>query len=122
MVLLNDDELQAAYSGAIALAYPSRYEGFGLPVLEAMACSCPAITCRNSSIPEVGGEAVVYVDPDSVEQMHQALLEVQQPAVRQRLVALGLAQAQQFSWTQMARAFGTQLAQWALAPHAAERS
>ena len=114
MVLLNDDELQAAYSGAIALAYPSRYEGFGLPVLEAMACSCPAITCRNSSIPEVGGEAVMYVDPDSVEQMHQALLEVQQPAVRQQLVALGLAQAQQFSWTRMARETGTRLAQWAL--------
>jgi glycosyltransferase involved in cell wall biosynthesis len=114
MVVLNDDELQAAYSGAIALAYPSRYEGFGLPVLEAMACSCPAITCRNSSIPEVGGEAVIYVDPDSVEQMHQALLDVQQPAVRQKLVALGLAQAQQFSWARMAREIGMRLAQWAL--------
>jgi glycosyltransferase involved in cell wall biosynthesis len=114
MVVLNDDELQAAYSGAIALAYPSRYEGFGLPVLEAMACSCPAITCRNSSIPEVGGEAVIYVDPDSVEQMHQALLEVQQPVVRQQLVTAGLAQAQQFSWARMAREMGTRLAQWAL--------
>jgi glycosyltransferase involved in cell wall biosynthesis len=114
MVVLNDDELQAAYSGAIALAYPSRYEGFGLPVLEAMACSCPAITCRNSSITEVGGEAVIYVDPDSVEQMHQALLDVQQPAVRQQLVTAGLAQAQQFSWARMAREMGTRLAQWAL--------
>jgi glycosyltransferase involved in cell wall biosynthesis len=116
MVVLNDEELQAAYSGAIALAYPSRYEGFGLPILEAMACACPAITCRNSSIPEVGGEAVIYVDPDSVEQMHQALLDVQQPALRQQLVAAGLAQAQQFSWTGMAREVGTRLAQWAVAP------
>jgi glycosyltransferase involved in cell wall biosynthesis len=116
MVVLTDDEMQAAYSGAIALAYPSRYEGFGLPVLEAMACSCPVITCRNSSIPEVGGEAVIYVDPDSVEQMHQALLDVQQPDVRQRLIAQGLTQAQQFSWTGMAREVGARMAQWALNP------
>lgn len=114
MVFLNDEELQAAYSGAIALAYPSRYEGFGLPVLEAMACACPAITCHNSSIPEVGGDAVIYVDPDSVEQMHQALLDVQQPAIRTRLIEQGLAQARQFSWSKMAREFGTSLAQWAL--------
>jgi glycosyltransferase involved in cell wall biosynthesis len=117
MVVLNDDELQAAYSGAIALAYPSRYEGFGLPVLEAMACACPAITCNNSSITEVGGDAVIYVDPDSVAQLHQALMDVQQPDARQRLVSQGLAQAQQFSWGRMAREFGTHLAQSALLPY-----
>jgi len=117
MVVLNDDELQAAYSGALALAYPSRYEGFGLPVLEAMACSCPAITCRNSSLPEVGGEAVIYVDPDSEEQMYQALLDVQDPTIRQTLIEKGLLQARQFSWAQMARETGTQFAQWALLAH-----
>ena len=55
-LVLSDEDLQCAYAGAQALVYPSRYEGFGLPVLEAMACSCPVVTCRNSSIPEVAGD------------------------------------------------------------------
>jgi glycosyltransferase involved in cell wall biosynthesis len=117
MVVLNDEELQSAYTGAIALAYPSRYEGFGLPVLEAMACSCPVITCNNSSIPEVGGDAVIYVDPDNVTQMYQALLDVQLPAARSHLVTKGLQQAKRFSWERMAREVGLHLAQWATRPH-----
>ena len=114
MLVLRDDELQCAYSGALALSYPSRYEGFGLPVLEGMACSCPVITTRNSSIPEVGGDAVIYVDPDSVDEMHQALLDVQQADRRAGLVAKGLRQAEQFSWSRMAGEVGQQLARWAV--------
>ena len=114
LVILNDQDLQCAYSGAIALAYPSRYEGFGLPVLEAMACSCPAITTRCSSLPEVGGEAAVYVDPDSVDQMYQALLDVQDASKRGNLIALGLQQASKFSWSKMSREVGLHLATWAV--------
>ena len=114
MLVLTDEELQCAYSGAIALSYPSRYEGFGLPVLEGMACACPVITTRSSSIPEVGGDAVLYVDPDSVDDMHQALLDVQLPAIRADLVARGLRQADLFSWSRMSREVGQHLAHWAV--------
>jgi glycosyltransferase involved in cell wall biosynthesis len=114
MLVLSDAELQCAYSGALALAYPSRYEGFGLPVVEAMACKTPAITCLNSSLPEVGGEAVIYVDPDSVEQMHKALTDVQTTSVRQALIQKGLAQASLFSWLRMSNEVGAHLANRAL--------
>jgi glycosyltransferase involved in cell wall biosynthesis len=112
--VLSDEELQCAYSGAVALVYPSRYEGFGLPVLEAMACSCPVITCHNSSIPEVGGEAAIYVDPDDVAGMCRALLTVQEPTTRGDRIARGLAQAKNFSWARMASQIGERLARWAL--------
>jgi predicted O-linked N-acetylglucosamine transferase (SPINDLY family)/glycosyltransferase involved in cell wall biosynthesis/predicted O-methyltransferase YrrM len=100
---LNDEELRVAYSGAIALVYPSLYEGFGLPVLEAMACGCPVITCPNASIPEVAGEAALYVNDKDVEGFAQALCEVQKPKVRNSLIRGGLEQAKKFSWSKMAK-------------------
>ncbi|BAZ32862.1 type 11 methyltransferase [Cylindrospermum sp. NIES-4074] len=101
-VQLSDEELATAYSGAVALVYPSKYEGFGMPVLEAMACGCPVITCPNASIPEVAGTAAVYVKDDDVEEMANALCEVQKPGIRNSLITAGLAQAKKFSWTKMA--------------------
>jgi len=99
---LNDEELKAAYSGAVALVFPSQYEGFGLPILEALNCGCPVITCPNSSIPEVAGEAALYVNYDDVQGMANALCDVQKPAVRNLLIAAGREQAKKFSWTKMA--------------------
>lgn len=116
MLVLSDADLQCAYSGAIALAYPSRYEGFGLPVAEAMACSCPVITCHNSSIPEVGGDAVIYVDPNNTSEMYQALIAVQVASQRAALITKGQEQAQLFSWTKMSREVGLHLAVWATPP------
>ncbi|MBD2447737.1 glycosyltransferase [Nostoc sp. FACHB-152] len=102
MLQLSDEELAIAYSGAVALVYPSKYEGFGMPIVEAMACGCPVITCANASIPEVGGEAVIYVKDDDVYGLANALCDVQKPSVRQALIKAGLAQAQKFSWSKMA--------------------
>ncbi|MBD2627872.1 FkbM family methyltransferase [Trichormus variabilis] len=102
LLQLSDEELALAYSGAVALVYPSKYEGFGMPLLEAMACGCPVITCPNASIPEVTGEAAIYVNDNDVEALANALCEVQKPSVRQSLITAGLVQAKKFSWTKMA--------------------
>lgn len=93
-----DEALSLVYSGAVALVYPSRYEGFGLPILEAMQSGCPVITCQNSSIPEVAGSAALYVGEDNVEEMLQALQAVRQPEVREYLVRRGGQRAAHFSW------------------------
>ncbi len=101
LLKLSDEELKLAYSGAIALVYPSKYEGFGLPILEAMACGCPVITCKNASISEVAGVAALYINDNDVNGLVNALGEVQKSEVRQQLITAGLAQAQKFSWSQM---------------------
>ena len=106
---LSDVELRAAYSGAVSLVYPSKYEGFGLPVVEAMACGCPVITCPNGSIPEVAGEAALYINDSDVAGMAKALVEVQKPETRDRLIAAGLQQAKKFSWSQMSEIVSAKL-------------
>jgi glycosyltransferase involved in cell wall biosynthesis len=97
---LSDDDLRVAYSGALALVYPSRYEGFGLPILEAMSCGCPVITTPWSSIPEVGGGAVMYVN--DAKSLSDAILEIQRPETRERLIAAGFERVERFRWDTMA--------------------
>jgi len=113
---LSDEELKAAFSGAVALVYPSQYEGFGLPILEAMACGCPVITCPNASIPEVAGEAALYVPDDDVEAMTIALINIQKPEVREALIAAGIEQAKKFSWSKMSKEVSYALIQASLLP------
>lgn len=101
LLRLSDAELKVAYSGAVALVYPSLYEGFGMPVAEAMACGCPVITCPYASLPEVGGNAVLYVSGRDVNELVEALIKVQQPEVREYMIRLGLQQSKQFYWSKM---------------------
>ncbi|HEX8524425.1 MAG TPA: glycosyltransferase family 1 protein [Tepidisphaeraceae bacterium] len=99
---LSDEDLATAYSGAEALLYPSIYEGFGLPLLEAMACGCPVITSRVASLPEVAGEAGIYVDPRNPAEVAEAMVRVKELTVRERCVRMGLERAKGFSWRKMA--------------------
>jgi glycosyltransferase involved in cell wall biosynthesis len=108
--VLSMDNMANMYRAADAYVSPYSAEGFNLPVLEAMACACPAITCHNSSLPEVGGDAVLYVDPDSVDAMWDALGAVQDPARRQELITKGLIQADRFSWRDMANTMESEFA------------
>ncbi|WP_231510343.1 CmcI family methyltransferase [Fischerella sp. PCC 9605] len=116
MLQLSDEELATAYSGAVALVYPSKYEGFGMPIIEAMACGCPVITCPNASLPEVAGEAAIYIKDDDVQGLADALCEVQKPSVRQSLIAAGLEQAKKFSWSKMANIVSSALIDATLLP------
>ena len=98
-----DEDLPAIYAGAQALVFPSLYEGFGLPVLEAMACGTPVAASRGSSIPEVGGEAALYFDPLDVEEMTEAIRRLlRDPALQRAMRERGLAQARKFSWARAA--------------------
>ncbi|MEH2414966.1 glycosyltransferase [Nostoc sp.] len=106
---LSDEELRLAYAGAVALVYPSQYEGFGMPVIEAMACGSPVITTPNASLPEAGGDAVIYVKDDDIKGMVDALHEVQKPSSRNLLINAGLEQAKHFSWIKMAEIVKTAL-------------
>lgn len=106
---LSDEDLRCAYSAANALIYPSQYEGFGLPVVEAMASGCPVITCRTSSLPEVGGDACLYVDPFDPQAMAEAIEAVCDADRRHALQAAGKRQASRFSWENMALSFSRHL-------------
>ncbi len=101
---VSNDDLSALYAGATATFFPSRYEGFGLPVLESMACGTPVVTCRNSCLPEVGGDAAVYVDPDDVDAMAGWMVRFENgEAGRDELHGRSLAQAARFTWAECAR-------------------
>lgn len=98
-----DRYLPALYSGADAFVYPSVFEGFGLPVLEAMACGTPVITSNVTSLPEVAGEAAVLVDPFDVEAMAEAIVRVVEDNIlHDQLRQKGLERARQFTWERAA--------------------
>ena len=99
----SDERLAAMYKGAAALVYPSKYEGFGIPPLEAMSLDCPVICSNTSSIPEVVGEAGEYFDPFDQDSIRAAIERVlQSPARRQQLVVLGRSRCKLFSWERCA--------------------
>jgi len=102
---VSDDTLPALYSGALALVYPSLYEGFGLPPLEAMACGTPVITSNTTSLPEVAGDAAILVDPLDLDQIGSAIARVATDSgLRTDLSRRGVARAANYSWDVAAKA------------------
>jgi len=97
-------DLPALYAAATALIFPSLFEGFGMPVLEAMACGCPVICANTTSLPELAGESAILVDPLHVAQMAEAIYNIIHSAsLRAELRQKGLTQVKNFSWTRTAQ-------------------
>jgi glycosyltransferase involved in cell wall biosynthesis len=99
---VSDEELADLYTAAGCFMFPSRYEGFGLPCLEAMACGCPVAAFRNSSLPEVVDDAGELVDDGDADALGQAAARMSAEPARWR--RLGLERAKAFSWRKTARA------------------
>ncbi len=99
-----DEDLSALYQNALCFVLPSLYEGFGLPVLEAMANGCPVITSNVSSLPEAGGDAALYVDPENVDDIVKNLqLIINNAELRKKMIEKGYKQVKKFSWEKTAR-------------------
>jgi len=95
----SQDDLPALYHEAAALLFPSLFEGFGMPVVEAMSSGCPVICSNTTSLPEIGGEAVLFIDPQDPEMLAEAIYQVLMDAVlRHDLIQRGRQQAKKFSW------------------------
>ncbi len=101
----SDEDLAASYSSAIGLVMPSLYEGFGLPLIEAMACGCPVIASNSSSLSEIAGDAALFFAPhDSLKLAHLMHRLVSEPPLRNELIGKGFERVVHFSWERAARA------------------
>lgn len=100
---VREEELPSLYKGSLCLVFPSLYEGFGLPVVEAMACGIPVLTSNTTSLPEVAGDAALLVNPDSVDEISAGIERlVYDETLRAELIAKGLERAKLFSWDAVA--------------------
>lgn len=102
MGYLSDDQLKALYQRALCFAFPSLWEGFGLPVLEAFAMGCPVLCSNTTSLPEVAGKAAQLVDPAHTGSIAAGLIEISKPATARRLAAAGKKRKALFSWKAVA--------------------
>lgn len=100
---VDEVDLPSLYRGAIALVMPSRHEGFGLPLVEAMACGTPVLSSNRTALPEIGGNAVRYFDPDDEESFVEGLRAFRDDAVRSELRARGLERATLYDWDRVAK-------------------
>ena len=96
------DELHAVLAAAKALTFVSFFEGFGIPIVEAFACETPVITSNISSMPEIAGDAALLINPHSIEKIQQALHEIEDEALRKKLIEKGNKQKMKFSWNKTA--------------------
>jgi glycosyltransferase involved in cell wall biosynthesis len=101
---IEDDRLAMLYRNALFFVFPSRYEGFGIPVLEALNCGCPAILSNVASLPEVGGDAALYINPEDPGDILQKCEMLYNDAeLREEFRGKGFKQASRFSWQQVSR-------------------
>ena len=97
---VTDGELRALYENAACFAFPSRYEGFGLPPLEAMACGCPVVVTRGGALAEVCGSAALYCDPDDPGTLVECIDRILDDShLRAQMAADGRARAGEFTWS-----------------------
>ncbi|MBI2600957.1 glycosyltransferase family 4 protein [Candidatus Daviesbacteria bacterium] len=97
-----DARMPALYSGAVGCVFPSLFEGFGLPILEAQACGCPVLTSSVSSMPEVAGSGAILVDPYSIDDIVKGMEKLQSEGIRKQLVKKGFENTKRFSWEKCA--------------------
>jgi len=95
---IDNNELNLLYNYCSGLIYPSLYEGFGMPVLEAMKAGSPVICSNSSSLPEVAGEVAIFINPNNVSELERALYYLLDDNTRKDLIELGLKQSRKFSW------------------------
>jgi glycosyltransferase involved in cell wall biosynthesis len=102
--MINTDDLRLLYSNAALFVFPSRYEGFGLPVLEAMACGTPVITSNTTALPEVAGDAAILINPEDPEDLAEAMVKIlSDRGLRETLRNSGIERARQFTWARTAQ-------------------
>lgn len=101
---VEEEDLSGIYSLATVYCQPSFYEGFGLQILEAMACKCPVVASNRSSIPEIADEAAVLIDPDNISQIADAIIKLRKnEQLRSKMGEFGLGQVKKFSWSKTAK-------------------
>jgi glycosyltransferase involved in cell wall biosynthesis len=99
---LSDEDIKCLYQNAFAFVFPSLYEGFGLPVLEAMACGTPVISSNKSCMPEIIGDSGILIEPTAKDITHSVIELIKQPSLRSSLIEKGLKRVQFFSWDKTA--------------------
>lgn len=101
---ISNEVLADLYAGATCSFFPSRYEGFGLPIAESMACGTPVVTCRNSSLEEVGGDVAMYVDPDDIDSLSEYMEQFENGSLSKESISEEcLAQSMNFTWERCSR-------------------
>ena len=96
--LMKSEDMHIAYGSAFAFIFPSDYEGFGLPILESMACGCPVICSNSSSLPEVGGGAALYANTQDYNEYAQIIVSLESDSLRKKYIELGYQNVGNYSW------------------------